>query len=102
MNRPSPDPKGAGRTPLTRRVEIRNKRGLHARASARFVKTLEGLEAEVSVVKGDTEVSGRSIMGLMMLAAGPGVTIELRAVGRDAAIALDRLGQLVDRRFDEE
>lgn len=102
MNRAGPDPKGAGRTPLTRRAEIRNQRGLHARAAARFVKTLDGLEVEVSVVKGDMEVSGRSIMGLMMLAAGPGALIELRAVGRDAALALDRLGQLIDRRFDEE
>jgi phosphocarrier protein len=102
MNRPSLDPKGAGRVVLRRLVEIRNQRGLHARAAARFVKTLEGLEVEVTVVKGDMEVSGRSIMGLMMLAAGPGMTIELRAIGRDAALALERLAQLVDRRFDEE
>jgi phosphocarrier protein len=102
MNRPSLDPKAAGRVVLRRLVEIRNQRGLHARAAARFVKTLEGLEVEVTVVKGDMEVSGRSIMGLMMLAAGPGMTIELRAIGRDAALALERLAQLVDRRFDEE
>jgi phosphocarrier protein len=102
MNRPSLDPKGASRVVLKRLVEIRNQRGLHARAAARFVKTLEGLEVEVTVVKGDMEVSGRSIMGLMMLAAGPGMTIELRAIGRDAALALERLTQLVDRRFDEE
>ena len=102
MNQPSFDPKGAGRIMLKRRVEIRNQRGLHARAAARFVKTLDGLVVEVTAVKGDMEVSGRSIMGLMMLAAGPGVTIELRAIGRDAAIALDRLVQLIERRFDEE
>lgn len=102
MNQPGFDPKGAGRIMLKRWVEIRNQRGLHARAAARFVKTLDGLVVEVTAVKGDMEVSGRSIMGLMMLAAGPGVTLELRAIGRDAAIALDRLVQLVERRFDEE
>jgi phosphocarrier protein HPr len=102
MSRPDLEPRGAARSVHTRLVEIGNQRGLHARAAARFVKTIDGLEAEVTVVKGDMEVSGRSIMGLMMLAAGPGCVIELRAEGRDAALALDRLGQLIDRKFDEE
>ena len=102
MNRPNLEPHGAGRSIHKRLVEIRNQRGLHARAAARFVKTIDGLEAEVTVVKGDMEVSGRSIMGLMMLAAGPGCVVEIRAAGRDAALALDRLGQLIDRKFDEE
>jgi phosphocarrier protein HPr len=102
MNRPNLEPHGAGRSIHKRLVEIRNQRGLHARAAARFVKTIDGLEAEVTVVKGDMEVSGRSIMGLMMLAAGPGCVVEIRAEGRDAALALDRLGQLIDRKFDEE
>jgi len=87
---------------LVRQVEIRNQRGLHARAAARFVKTIDGLQAEISVLKGDMEVSGRSIMGLMMLAAGPGCIVEIRAKGPDAAKALERLGALVEGKFDEE
>lgn len=102
MSQPSLEPQGAGRPVLRRLIEIPNQRGLHARAAARFVKTIDGLDAEVTVVKGDMEVSGRSIMGLMMLAAGPGCVVELRAVGREAALALERLGQLIDRKFDEE
>lgn len=102
MSESAPRPLPAGSPPLVRRVQIRNQRGLHARAAARFVKTIDGLEVDVTVVKGDTEVSGRSIMGLMMLAAGPGCEVELRAAGRDAATALDRLTQLIERRFDEE
>ena len=86
----------------SRTVTICNERGLHARAAARFVKLAALFEAEVSVRKDGTEVSGRSIMGLMMLAAGPGCALELRATGRDAAAALDALAALVADRFDEE
>lgn len=85
-----------------RRVTIRNQRGLHARAAAKFVKTAEAYEAEIRVVKDETEVLGTSIMGLMMLAAGPGTEIDLRASGRDAEAALDALAQLIDRKFDED
>ncbi|MBK1671137.1 HPr family phosphocarrier protein [Rhodovibrio sodomensis] len=85
-----------------RRVTIRNQRGLHARAAAKFVKTAEAFEAEIRVVKDDTEVLGTSIMGLMMLAAGPGTEIDLRATGADAEPALDALAQLIDRKFDED
>lgn len=85
-----------------RRVTIRNQRGLHARAAAKFVKTAEAYAAEIRVVKDDTEVLGTSIMGLMMLAAGPGTEIDLRATGAEAEAALDALAQLIDRKFDED
>ncbi|MBK1695864.1 HPr family phosphocarrier protein [Rhodovibrio salinarum] len=85
-----------------RRVTIRNQRGLHARAAAKFVKTAEAYAAEVRVVKDDTEVLGTSIMGLMMLAAGPGTEIDLHATGADAESALNALAQLIDRKFDED
>ncbi len=85
-----------------RRVSICNQRGLHARAAAKFVRTAERFRATVTVVKDGVEVPGRSIMGLMMLAAGPGSEIELRAEGADAASALDALEELIRRKFDED
>jgi phosphocarrier protein HPr len=85
----------------SRRLVIVNERGLHARAAAKFVSVLNDFDAEVSVEKDDVRVSGRSIMGLMMLAAAPGTTIEVEAQGVDAAAALDALGVLVENRFDE-
>ncbi len=83
-------------------VTIRNQRGLHARAAAKFVRTVEAHEAEVSVTKDDTEVAGNSIMGLMMLAAGPGTQVELRASGEQAEASLDALEDLIARKFDED
>ncbi|MFO1058457.1 MAG: HPr family phosphocarrier protein [Dongiaceae bacterium] len=87
--------------PPARRVAIRNQRGLHARAAAKLVKLADQFEAEVTVAKGDMTVSGRSIMGLMMLAAGPGCEIELTARGREAEAALAAIADLVLRKFDE-
>jgi phosphocarrier protein len=87
---------------VSRSVEILNKRGLHARASAKFVKTAAGFEAEVRVSKDGQTVDARSIMGLMMLAAGPGCCIEIEAEGDQAAEAVDALAALVAGRFDEE
>ena len=87
---------------LIRTVEIVNERGLHARASAKFVKLAAGFEAEVRVSKDGQTVDARSIMGLMMLAAGPGCCIEIEADGPDADQALDALVDLVSRRFDED
>ena len=82
---------------------ICNRRGLHARAAARFVKTVERFKAaEITVVRKDASVSGLSIMGLMMLAAGPGATLELRATGDEAAAALDALVKLIADKFDED
>ena len=83
-------------------VMICNQRGLHARAAARFVKTAAQFDAEVSVRKNGTEVSGRSIMGLMMLAAAPGTVIELVGAGRQAEAAVTALAELIECKFDEE
>jgi phosphocarrier protein len=91
-----------GSAPLVREVEIVNKKGLHARASAKFVQTAERFNADITVTRGNETVGGTSIMGLMMLAAAPGVTITIRAAGRDAASAMDALCALVADRFGEE
>ena len=87
---------------LQRDAEIRNTKGLHARAAAKFCKTAGQFNAEVKVSKGGTEVSGCSIMGLMMLAAGIGSVIHIRASGSQAEAALDALCTLVGNKFDEE
>ena len=86
----------------TRSVEIVNKRGLHARASAKFVKLATEFDAEVRVSREGTVVDARSIMGLMMLAAGPGCCIDIEAEGPDAAKAVDALVALVADRFEED
>lgn len=88
--------------PAERRVTILNKRGLHARAAARFVKLASQFAAELTVAKDGVAVSGRSIMGLMMLAAGPGTELAIRAEGPDADAALDALAGLVAAKFDED
>ncbi|MGE0417528.1 MAG: HPr family phosphocarrier protein [Acetobacteraceae bacterium] len=97
----SPDPGSSGATVLTRTVVIPNKRGLHARAAAKFVTLAERFGASVDVVKDGQVVAARSIMGLMMLGAGRGSSIELRAEGWDAKEALDALAALVEAGFDE-
>ena len=89
-------------TKAIRSVEICNERGLHARASAKFVKTAAGFDAEVTVTKDGHTVDARSIMGLMMLAAGPGARIEIAAEGPDAEAVAKALEDLVSCRFDEE
>lgn len=86
---------------MRRCFTIVNERGLHARAAARFVAALDSFSATVEVEKDGMRVSGRSIMGLMMLAAAIGTTIEVEARGDDAGAALDALGTLVGNRFDE-
>jgi phosphocarrier protein HPr len=85
-----------------RNVEIVNKRGLHARASAKFVKLAASFDAEVKVSKDGQTVDARSIMGLMMLAAGPGSEIAIEAEGNEAAAAIEALAALVAARFDED
>lgn len=87
---------------LTREVEICNKRGLHARASAKFVKVAASYNAHVLVEKDGVAVGGSSIMGLMMLAASPGCAITIRACGKQAEDVLDALEKLVNDRFGEE
>jgi len=75
---------------------------LHARAAAKFVKLASEFEADIQVRRGDMTASGRSIMGLMMLAAAPGCDIEVTTSGRDAEKALAAILALVDRKFDED
>jgi phosphocarrier protein len=89
-------------TQATRTVEIVNIRGLHARASAKFVKRASEFDAEVRVSREGQSVDARSIMGLMMLAAGPGCCIDIEAEGPEARLAVDALAELVAARFDEE
>ncbi|PCI41145.1 MAG: phosphocarrier protein HPr [Proteobacteria bacterium] len=84
-----------------RTLKIQNKLGLHARASARFVSEASRFACEISLLKDDIEVNGKSIMGIMMLAAGKGTTLTLRAVGKDEQMALDSIEALVNDRFGE-
>ena len=93
--------RGAACAARSLRLAIVNRRGLHARAAARFAALADRFAAEVEVEKDGTRVSGRSIMGLMMLAAAAGTAIEIHARGPDAAAALDALAALVNNRFDE-
>ena len=86
----------------SRTVETVNERGLHARASAKFVKMASGYDAEVTVSRDGASVDARSIMGLMMLAAGIGSTIDISAEGPEAEAAVEALCELVSNRFDEE
>ena len=88
--------------PLRGTAEIRNAKGLHARAAAKFCKTVERFDADVLVARNGTEVSGTSIMGLMMLAAGIGCPLQLRVQGRQAREALAALKALVEGKFDED
>ena len=85
-----------------RRLDIRNKRGLHARAAAKFVKCAEQFDAEVVVIKDRQAVAATSIMGLMTLAATPGSVIHIAATGPDATAALNALSALVESGFGEE
>jgi phosphocarrier protein HPr len=87
--------------PVVRTLVICNKKGLHARDSAKFVQTVEKFDAEVRVTRGHETVGGTSIMGLMMLAAAPGTSITVVATGREAAQAVDALEALITSRFGE-
>ncbi len=87
---------------IRRTVEIVNERGLHARASAKFVKLASTFDAEVIVSKEGHEVDARSIMGLMMLAAGIGSHVDISAEGDEAEQAVAALAELIENRFDEE
>ena len=84
-----------------RLVRIRNKLGLHARASAKFATLATRFGSSVSLVKDDIEVNGKSIMGIMMLAAAKGSELTVSAEGEDAEMALDALEDLVNGRFGE-
>ena len=91
-------PEGA----VSKELLIINKRGLHARASAKFVQTVERFSAEVWVTRGSETVGGTSIMGLMMLAAAPGTTIVVSAIGPEARAAITAITELVESKFNEE
>ncbi len=98
-NDPGPSvPSGA----VSREIPIINKRGLHARASAKFVQMVERFNAEVWVTRGGETVGGTSIMGLMMLSAAPGTTIVVSAIGPEAEAAVKAIGELVESKFNEE
>jgi phosphocarrier protein HPr len=98
-NLPGPRvPEGA----VSKELLIINKRGLHARASAKFVQTVERFSAEVWVTRGSETVGGTSIMGLMMLAAAPGTTIVVSAIGPEARAAITAITELVESKFNEE
>ena len=87
---------------LAQQLTIVNRKGLHARASARFVRTAECFEADLKVTRDGQTVAGNSIMGLMMLGAGPGSTILVQASGRQAREALEAIAVLVNNGFDED
>ncbi|MGN6670385.1 MAG: HPr family phosphocarrier protein [Candidatus Nucleicultricaceae bacterium] len=87
---------------VTKNIEIVNRRGLHARAAALFVKHAEQYQSEILVAHGPHEVPGRSIMGLLLLSAGVGTSITITAEGNDAEAALEALTHLVQSKFFEE
>lgn len=84
-----------------RSIEIKNKLGLHARAAAKFVHTASRFKADVKVRKGDEEVDGKSILGILLLAAGRGTTVLVKADGPDERDALDAIEKLIEAKFDE-
>jgi phosphocarrier protein HPr len=86
---------------ISREVEIKNKLGLHARAAAKLVHTAARFKSDIKIRKGDEEVDGKSILGILLLAAGRGSTITLRADGEDERQALDEVEKLIEAKFDE-
>jgi phosphocarrier protein HPr len=86
---------------VVRTLAICNRKGLHARASAKFVQTVEKFNADVRVIRGTETVGGTSIMGLMMLAAAPGTSITIEATGKQAAEVVEALAALIETRFGE-
>ena len=87
---------------MTRDMLVANKLGIHARPAAMFVKTANRFTCDIFVEKDGEKVNGKSIMGLMMLAAGPGSKLTVHAQGQDASQALSELEILIKRKFDEE
>jgi phosphocarrier protein len=87
---------------VTREVEVKNKLGIHARPASLFVRLANKFNCNVYVEKDGEKVNGKSIMGLMMLAAGPGSKIKIHTEGADALKAAKELTDLVERNFDEE
>lgn len=85
-----------------RRIKLRNKRGLHARAASRLVQVASEFQCDVQVLHNEREADGKNIMSVLMLAAPVGSELTLRALGDDADTALDQLCELIDNRFDED
>jgi phosphocarrier protein HPr len=109
MNTPAPrseenTPEGAGfrEGAVVRKLDICNRKGLHARASAKFVQTVEKFEADVRVMRNGETVGGTSIMGLMMLAAASGTSIIVEATGKEATEVVEALTVLINSRFGED
>jgi phosphocarrier protein HPr len=96
-----PEHRASRASVVVRDFAICNKRGLHARAAAKFVQTVEKFDADVRVTRNGETVGGTSIMGLLMLAAGPGTSIHVEATGNEAAAVMDALAALVAARFGE-
>jgi phosphocarrier protein HPr len=92
----------AARKEITRELVVSNKLGVHARPAAMFVKIASRYEADIFVEKDGEKVNGKSIMGLMMLAAGPGSRLKVCAEGNDALAAVNELDALLKRKFDED
>jgi phosphocarrier protein HPr len=92
----------AARKEITRELVVSNKLGIHARPAAMFVKIASRYECEIFVEKDGERVNGKSIMGLMMLAAGPGSKLKVSAIGGDAQAALNEIDALLKRKFDED
>lgn len=88
--------------PVTKEMVVTNKLGIHARPAAMFVKVANRYQADIMVEKDGEEINGKSIMGLMMLAAGPGSKLHVHAQGADAVQALNELELLLKRKFDED
>jgi phosphocarrier protein HPr len=86
---------------ISRDIEIKNKLGLHARAAAKLVHTAARFQADIKVRKGDEEVDGKSILGILLLAAGKGSVITIKADGEDEREAVDAIEKLIDAKFDE-
>ena len=107
MNEPAHSDECVGGKPqaregaVVRELTICNRKGLHARASARFVQTVEKFDADVRVMRCGETVGGTSIMGLMMLAAAPGTSITVEATGRQAGEVIEALALLINSRFGE-
>jgi phosphocarrier protein len=94
--------KGDNADEIERTVQIKNQKGLHARASAKFVRCAQSFDAEVSVSRDGLTVGGSSIMGLMMLAASPGSSIHIKCTGKEAAAVMEALNKLIDAKFEED
>jgi phosphotransferase system HPr (HPr) family protein len=86
---------------ISRDIEIKNKLGLHARAAAKLVHTAARFKSDIKIRKGEEEVDGKSILGILLLAAGRGSTVTIRAEGEDENEAMNAVQELIDRKFDE-